>query len=109
MAATTLAAISGIPGGIFSPSLSVGAGLGAALAWLTPAAPQDAVVLLGMVGYFSGVVQAPITAFVIVMEMTNNQTMILPLMTASLIGYGISPRPDMPGADLSRAIRASFY
>jgi H+/Cl- antiporter ClcA len=43
-----------------------------------------------MVGYFAGVIQAPITAFVIVMEMTNNQTMILPLMTASLIGYGIS-------------------
>ncbi|HUL08675.1 MAG TPA: chloride channel protein [Candidatus Acidoferrum sp.] len=90
LAATTLAAVSGIPGGIFSPSLSVGAGLGAALAWLTPAAPQGAVVLLGMVGYFAGVVQAPITAFVIVMEMTNNQTMILPLMTASLIGYGVS-------------------
>jgi H+/Cl- antiporter ClcA len=47
-------------------------------------------VLLGTVGYFAGVIQAPITAFVIVMEMTNNQTMILPLMTASLIGYGIS-------------------
>jgi len=90
MGSTTLAAISGIPGGIFSPSLSVGAGLGAALAWCTPMAPQGAVVLLGMVGYFAGVVQAPITAFVIVMEMTNNQTMILPLMTASLIGYGIS-------------------
>jgi len=90
MAATSLAAISGIPGGIFSPSLSVGAGLGATLAWLTPTAPQGAVVLLGMVGYFAGVVQAPITAFVIVMEMTNNQTMILPLMVASLVGYGIS-------------------
>jgi len=90
IAATALAAVSGIPGGIFSPSLSVGAGLGAALAWVTPSAPQGAVVLLGMVGYFSGVVQAPITSFVIVMEMTDNQAMILPLMAASLIGYGVS-------------------
>ena len=90
LAATALAAVSGIPGGIFSPSLSVGAGLGAALAWLTPSAPEGAIVLLGMVGYFSGVVQAPITSFVIVMEMTDNQTMILPLMAASLIGYGVS-------------------
>ena len=90
LAATVLAAISGIPGGIFSPSLSVGAGLGAALAWCAPTAPVGVAVLLGMVSYFAGVVQAPITAFVIVMEMTNNQAMILPLMAASLIGYGVS-------------------
>ncbi len=72
LAATALAAISGIPGGIFSPSLSVGAGLGAALAWCAPTTPVGVAVLLGMVSYFAGVVQAPITAFVIVMEMTNN-------------------------------------
>jgi H+/Cl- antiporter ClcA len=90
MVSTALAAVSGIPGGIFSPSLAVGAGLGATLAWFTPTASQGAVVVLGMVGYFAGVVQAPITAFVIVVEMTNNQAMILPLMAASLIGYGTS-------------------
>jgi H+/Cl- antiporter ClcA len=90
LAATVLAAISGIPGGIFSPSPSVGAGLGAALAWCAPTAPVGVAVLLGMVSYFAGVVQGPITAFVIVMEMTNNQAMILPLMAASLIGYGVS-------------------
>jgi chloride channel protein, CIC family len=72
LAATALAAISGIPGGIFSPSLSVGAGLGAALSWCAPTTPVGVAVLLGMVSYFAGVVQAPITAFVIVMEMTNN-------------------------------------
>ncbi|HET7381413.1 MAG TPA: chloride channel protein, partial [Pseudolabrys sp.] len=43
--------MSGIPGGLFAPSLSVGAGLGAWLAHLMPAAPAGAVVLLGMVGY----------------------------------------------------------
>jgi H+/Cl- antiporter ClcA len=90
MASTILAAISGFPGGIFSPSLSVGAGVGSALAWSAPLAPQGAVILLGMVGYFAGVVQAPITAFVIVMEMTDNQSMLLPLMATSLIGYGTS-------------------
>src|SRR5579883_3051385 len=72
MAATTLSSISGIPGGIFSPSLAVGAGFGANIAAFFPSAPAGAVVLLGMVSYFAGVVQAPITAFVIVTEMTNN-------------------------------------
>jgi H+/Cl- antiporter ClcA len=86
--ATTLSTISGIPGGIFSPSLAVGAGLGANVARLLPGAPLGAVVLLGMVGYFAGVVQAPITAFVIVLELTAGHDMAVPLMLTALIGYG---------------------
>ncbi|MDE2183604.1 MAG: chloride channel protein [Alphaproteobacteria bacterium] len=88
--ATTLSAISGLPGGIFSPSLSVGAGIGADLAQLFPAAPLSAIVLIGMVSYFAGVVQAPITSFVIVSEMTDNHAMLLPLMAAALIATASS-------------------
>ena len=88
--ATTLSTISGIPGGIFSPSLAVGAGLGANIAHLFPTAPVAPIILLGMVSYFAGVVQAPITAFVIVTEMTDNHAMVIPLMCAALIGYGAS-------------------
>ena len=43
-----------------------------------------------MVAYFAGVVQAPITAFVIVAEMTNDHALVVPLMLAALIGYGAS-------------------
>jgi H+/Cl- antiporter ClcA len=85
--ATTFSTISGIPGGIFSPSLAVGAGLGANIAHVFPTAPVAPIILLGMVSYFAGVVQAPITAFVIVTEMTNNHAMVIPLMCAALIGY----------------------
>jgi H+/Cl- antiporter ClcA len=88
--ATTFSTISGIPGGIFSPSLAVGAGLGANIAQLFPAAPIAAIILLGMVSYFAGVVQAPITAFVIVTEMTDNHAMVIPLMTSALIAYAVS-------------------
>jgi H+/Cl- antiporter ClcA len=90
LVATVLSSISGIPGGIFAPSLAVGAGLGANLSHLLPGVTVSAVVLLGMVGYFSGVVQAPITSFVIVMEMTDNHAMAIPLMATALIGYGVS-------------------
>ena len=69
--ATVVSYLSGIPGGIFAPSLAIGAGIGQWLSGLIPSAPSGAVVLLGMVAYFSGVVQAPITATVIVMEMTD--------------------------------------
>lgn len=86
LTATALASISGIPGGIFSPSLAVGAGIGFNLSILFSATPVAALVLLGMVSYFAGVVQAPITAFVIVTEMTNDHSMVVPLMAAAFIG-----------------------
>ena len=90
LAATLASSVSGIPGGIFAPSLAVGAGLGGSVAALLPGAPAQALVVLGMVAYFSGVVQAPITAFVIVTEMTNDHALVVPLMLASVIGYAAS-------------------
>lgn len=85
--ASLLSYVSGIPGGIFAPSLAVGAGLGHAIAPFIPAAPAGAVVLLGMVAYFSGVVQAPITATIIVMEMTQDGKLTVALMAAAFLGY----------------------
>lgn len=90
--ATLISYLSGIPGGIFAPSLAIGAGFGHNLAGLIPYATTGGVVMLTMVAYFSGVVQAPITAFVIVMEMTDNHDMILPLMAASFIASAISKK-----------------
>ena len=88
--ATTLASISGMPGGIFAPSLAVGAGLGSNIASLFHGAPLAAIMLLGMVSYFAGVVQAPITAFVIVTEMADNHAMVVPLMAAAFIAHASS-------------------
>ena len=88
--ATVASYLSGIPGGIFAPSLASGAGLGSDLASLFPVELASTIVILGMVGYFSGVVQTPITAFVIVMEMTDNQDLVLALMATSLIASGAS-------------------
>ena len=83
--ATALTAVSGIPGGIFAPSLAVGAGIGSEVAQLFHGAPIAPIMILGMVAYFAGVVQAPITAFVIVTEMTDNHAMMVPLMATALI------------------------
>ncbi len=90
MAATLLSYLSGVPGGIFAPSLATGAGVGSWMVELLPGSSAGVVILLGMVGYFSGVVQAPITAFVIVMEMTDSHTMLLPLMATALIASASS-------------------
>ncbi|MBI1203767.1 MAG: chloride channel protein [Rhodopseudomonas sp.] len=88
--ATSLTAVSGIPGGIFAPSLAVGAGIGSNVAHFFQGAPVGPIIILGMVSYFAGVVQAPITAFVIVTEMTDNHAMVVPVMTASVIAYACS-------------------
>lgn len=88
--ATSFASISGMPGGIFSPSLAIGAGLGSNIASLFHGAPLASIMLLGMVSYFAGVVQAPITAFVIVTEMTDNHAMVVPVMAAAWIAHASS-------------------
>ncbi len=88
--ATVISYLSGVPGGIFAPSLSVGASLGSWLAHFFPHSPARAIVLLGMAGYFAGVVQAPITAFVIVLEMTASQQMTIPVMATSILAFAVS-------------------
>jgi H+/Cl- antiporter ClcA len=86
--ATLLSTVAGLPGGIFSPSLATGAGVGNLLCLLFPHDPRGAVVLLGMVAYFTGVVRAPLTAVIIIVEATASRGMILPLFAASLIADG---------------------
>jgi H+/Cl- antiporter ClcA len=83
---TTLAtAVAGIPGGIFAPSLSVGAGVGDLVRPIFPTAPGGTIVLLGMVAYFTGVVRAPLTAVIIIAETTASRGLMLPLLAAALI------------------------
>ncbi len=96
--ATVLSSISGIPGGIFSPALATGVGLAADLRWLFPEVPIGALALIGMVSYLAGVVQAPITAFVIVAEMTDSHAMVIPLMAAALIAKAASRLVAREGA-----------
>jgi H+/Cl- antiporter ClcA len=83
--ATLLSTLAGVPGGIFSPSLATGAGVGNLLCLLFPDDPRGAVVLLGMIAYFTGVVRAPLTAVIIIVEVTASRSMILPLFASALI------------------------
>lgn len=88
--ATVFSSISGIPGGLFAPSLSVGAGMGVWLHGVFADVPIGALVLIGMTAYLTGALQAPITAFVIVTEMTQDHAMMIPLMVTALIADAVS-------------------
>ena len=88
--ATWLSAWAGVPGGIFGPSLSLGAGVGADVAWLTGSPHGQALMALGMAAFLAAVTQTPITAMIIVMEMTDGHGMVLSLMASALLASLVS-------------------
>ncbi|MEO7059182.1 MAG: chloride channel protein, partial [Lapillicoccus sp.] len=96
MVATSLTIGIGGSGGVFAPSLFIGAMLGAAygeiLTHAAPgiAGPAGAYALIGMGAVFAGSARAPITAVVILFELTGEYSIILPLMTAIVLATGVS-------------------
>ena len=86
---TVLSYLSGMAGGIFSPCLSIGAALGFSAAKIFHFANFKVCGLLGMVAFFSGVIQAPLTAVIIIMEMTDEHILIIPFMVAAFLARRI--------------------
>ncbi len=90
MVSMLLSNFTGLPGGLFAPALSIGAGFGRWISQWFGRFPQPAIVAVAMVGFMSAVTQSPLTSFVVVMEMVNGSGLIIPLMAASLISSRIS-------------------
>ncbi|MEO0797109.1 MAG: chloride channel protein [Verrucomicrobiota bacterium] len=90
--ASFLVLLTAIPGGLFDPSFSIGAGLGHTLfpCFEWSGATMQAVILLFIVAYFSGVVQSPMTSFIILLEMTGCVMFALPLALTAMLAYEVS-------------------
>ncbi|MDD5334135.1 MAG: chloride channel protein [Rhodoferax sp.] len=88
--ATWLTTWSGVPAGIFAPSLAIGGALGNDIAQLTSQANAPTLIALGMAGFLAAVTQAPLTAFIIVMEMVDGHALVLSLMTSAMLASVIS-------------------
>ncbi|MDE2336455.1 MAG: chloride channel protein, partial [Alphaproteobacteria bacterium] len=88
--ATALSAVCGIPGGIFSPSLSVGASMGASMLPFFRHTAEQVIVVMSMVAYLAGVTQAPITSAIIVLEITGNNFMPAPLIAVAVLASAVS-------------------
>ncbi len=92
---------SGGSGGVFGPSLFVGAALGGAYGSLYhvlfpgSAIPLVVFVLLGMVSFFSGAANAPLSTVIIVSEMTRTFTLLAPFLWVSMFGYLFSQKWDI--------------
>jgi H+/Cl- antiporter ClcA len=92
LVATWLTTWAGVPAGIFAPSLSIGAAWGADVAQFSGLAREQApaLIALGMAGFLAATTQAPLTSFIIVMEMVDGHTMVLSLMACALVASGVS-------------------
>ncbi|MBW4516891.1 MAG: chloride channel protein [Timaviella obliquedivisa GSE-PSE-MK23-08B] len=115
---TMIAAGSGAPGGLFAPSLILGAALGQSVGFMALAleqwvgiplgfpagvSPTTTYALAGMGAFFSAVTRGPITAIVIVFEITADFNLVLPLMIGSVVAYLISDR-IAPGSIYGRLL-----
>jgi H+/Cl- antiporter ClcA len=94
--ATWITTWSGVPAGIFAPSLAIGGALGNDIAQLMHFPDAPTLIALGMVGFLAAVTQAPMTAFIIVMEMVDGHALVLTLMACSLVASAVSRTLSRP-------------
>jgi CIC family chloride channel protein len=96
LVATIISYASGNAGGIFSPSLYLGAMAGGAVGMLVhkaalfPAGDPGAYALVGMGAVFAGIIRAPMTSVFMIFELTQDYQVFVPLMVANMISFAIS-------------------
>ena len=82
--------------GLFAPALAIGGALGNDIAQLTSYVNAPTLIALGMAGFLAAVTQAPLTSFIIVMEMGTGHALVLSLMSSALIASGVSRLISVP-------------
>ena len=90
--ATIVSYYSGIPGGIFAPSLAVGGALGSVLSSLFGDIGNGALMAIFMAGFLAAVTQSPLTSAIIVMEMIDGHEMVIALIAVSFLAKIVSAR-----------------
>ena len=96
LGATIVSYASGNAGGIFAPSLYIGAMVGGAVGMLVhriapfPTGDPGAYALVGMGTLFAGIIRAPMTSVFMIFEITQDYQILVPLMVANLLSFMIS-------------------
>lgn len=113
--ATGISFVSGTPGGMFAPTLFIGAMLGGAVGGVEhllvhrPAESVAAFALVGMGTFFAGFLRVPITSVFMVLEVSGNYSIIVPAIIANMIAYFISRRYQQVSLFDSLARQDGFY
>jgi H+/Cl- antiporter ClcA len=112
--ATVLCLGSGVPGGLFTPSLALGALLGGVLGvaweWVWPGVPPGLFAVLGAAAVLAATTHGPISAVVLVMELTGrDRSFILPMLlavvSATIVARTLDPRSIYDARFTTRTIR----
>ncbi|CAC9589026.1 Chloride channel protein [uncultured Gammaproteobacteria bacterium] len=88
--ATLTSLASTIPGGLFMPSISIGAGIGAEMAQYYSNIDFQIIIMMAMIAYLSAVVRAPLTATFVILEMSVSLHLIIPGLLVAFIANWIS-------------------
>lgn len=89
-----LMSLGGIAGGLFAPTLAIGASAGALLGSSFHSETMHLLVLIGMVAFLTGFMRTPFTAFVLMLEMTDRHSAIFPMMIAAVIAFAFAKFVD---------------
>ncbi len=110
---TAVSLAGGFVGGVFAPSLFIGTMFGAAYGHLietiVPTANAQAYAIAGMAGMMSGVLRAPMTAIMIVFELTNDYRLILPIMLTSVVCMLLAERFTREGIYTFSLVREGIH
>ncbi|AHZ84329.1 chloride channel protein [Bdellovibrio bacteriovorus] len=85
-----LMAIAGAAGGLFAPSLTIGAVMGSFMAQIVWPHNHHLLIMTSMISFLSGFMQTPFTAFILIFEMTDRHSALFPMMLSSAIAVGTS-------------------
>ena len=81
---------SGAAGGVFAPALASGAALASLVSTFLPGLDPHMLVLIGMIAFLTGLTRTPFTSFVLVLEMTDRHSVILPMMISAMAANAVA-------------------
>lgn len=90
IAGPLLMALAGAAGGLFAPSLAIGAALGSLLSQFFWAHNHHLLIMAGMIAFLTGFMRTPFTAFILIFEMTDRHSALFPMMIAATIAAWVS-------------------
>ncbi|WP_413581693.1 chloride channel protein [Bdellovibrio sp. HCB288] len=82
--------LAGVAGGLFAPTLAIGATFGSLFSEILWPHNHHLLILCGMIGFLTGFMKTPFTAFILIFEMTDRHSSLFPMMLSAAVAAGIS-------------------
>ncbi|MGE5085526.1 MAG: chloride channel protein [Bacillota bacterium] len=85
-----LMSLAGVAGGLFAPTLAIGASIGSLFSELFWNHNHHLLIMCGMIGFLTGFMKTPFTAFILVFEMTDRHSSLFPMMLSAVVAAGVA-------------------